>query len=118
MGWLLSGLAMNKVRAIDKLKQLDAERQALIESVKEEHLQVIDAAIKALAEIGLYYEVIVVSDVAPKTAKQVRTKKGGPCKECKFETLPPHDGRAHRKQNPKAPFSDAELKKLGLKRID
>lgn len=106
------------MNAIEKLKKLDEERQGLIDAVKEEHLQAIDNAIKALAEIGLHYEVVAVSDVASKPFKQIRTKKGGPCKQCNFETIPPHDKRSHRNQNPKRAFSDAELLKLGLTRVD
>jgi hypothetical protein len=41
-------------------------------------------------------------------------KFGGACPICQFQTTPPHDGRTHRSQKKKSPFSAAELKEKGL----
>jgi hypothetical protein len=39
---------------------------------------------------------------------------GAACSICEFQTTPPHDGRTHRNQKKKGPFSPAELKEKGL----
>jgi hypothetical protein len=39
------------------------------------------------------------------------------CPVCEFQTSPPHDGRTHRNQKKKAPFSAAELKEKGLAKV-
>jgi hypothetical protein len=46
--------------------------------------------------------------------KEKRTIKAAACPICEFQTMPPHDGRTHRNQKKKAPFSAAELKEKGL----
>jgi DNA-binding protein H-NS len=47
------------------------------------------------------------------TAKAKGTK-ADVCPICDFQTTPPHDRRAHRYQNKKAPFSAEELNEKGL----
>jgi DNA-binding protein H-NS len=47
------------------------------------------------------------------TVKAKRAKAAA-CPICEFQTSPPHDGRTHRNQKKKAPFSAAELKEKGL----
>jgi hypothetical protein len=42
---------------------------------------------------------------------------GAVCPICEFQTSPPHDGRTHRNQKKKAPFSAAELKEKGLVKV-
>jgi hypothetical protein len=39
------------------------------------------------------------------------------CPICDFQTTPPHDGRTHRSQKKKAPFSAAELTDKGLAKV-
>jgi DNA-binding protein H-NS len=39
------------------------------------------------------------------------------CPICAFQTTPPHDGRTHRSQKKKAPFSVAELTDKGLAKV-
>jgi DNA-binding protein H-NS len=39
------------------------------------------------------------------------------CPICHFQTTPPHDGRTHRNQKKKAPFSAAELTEKGLTKV-
>ena len=48
---------------------------------------------------------------APAKAKRA---KAVACPICEFQTTPPHDGRTHRNQKKKAPFSAAELTEKGL----
>jgi hypothetical protein len=46
-----------------------------------------------------------------------RTIKAAACPICEFQTSPPHDGRTHRKQKKKGPFSAPELKEKGLVKV-
>src|SRR5277367_6082928 len=50
------------------------------------------------------------------TAK-VKRAKAAACPICEFQTTPPHDGRTHRNQKKKAPFSAAELTEKGLAKV-
>jgi DNA-binding protein H-NS len=50
------------------------------------------------------------------TAK-AKGAKADACPICDFQTTPPHDRRAHRYQNKKAPFSAEELKEKGLTKL-
>jgi DNA-binding protein H-NS len=50
------------------------------------------------------------------TAKGKRAKAVA-CPICEFQTTPPHDGRTHRNQKKKAPFSAAELTEKGLAKV-
>jgi DNA-binding protein H-NS len=49
----------------------------------------------------------------------VRAKraKASACPICDFQTTPPHDGRTHRNQKKKGPFSAAELTDKGLMKV-
>ena len=51
---------------------------------------------------------------APAKAKRA---KAVACPICEFQTTPPHDGRTHRNQKKKAPFSAAELTEKGLTKV-
>jgi hypothetical protein len=50
-------------------------------------------------------------------APEKRTIKAAACPICEFQTTPPHDGRTHRNQKKKGPFSAAELKEKGLVKV-
>jgi hypothetical protein len=50
-------------------------------------------------------------------AKGKRTIRAAACPICEFQTAPPHDGRTHRNQKKKGPFSAAELKEKGLVKV-
>jgi DNA-binding protein H-NS len=50
------------------------------------------------------------------TVKAKRAKAVA-CPICEFQTAPPHDGRTHRNQKKKAPFSAAELTEKGLAKV-
>jgi DNA-binding protein H-NS len=43
--------------------------------------------------------------------------KADACPICDFQTAPPHDGRTHRSQKKKTPFSAAELTDKGLAKV-
>jgi hypothetical protein len=105
--------------AIERIKELDAERASLFEQAKEEALQKATDAITDLIALGLDYQLI---KGATKPAKSepgeiLGTVKDSPCPICEFLTIPPHDRRAHRNQKRKTPFSAAELKEKGLVKV-
>jgi hypothetical protein len=49
--------------------------------------------------------------------KNIPRNSGAACPICEFQTSPPHDGRTHRNQKKKGPFSAAELKEKGLVKV-
>jgi hypothetical protein len=105
--------------AIERIKELDAERARLFEQAKEEaHLKAAQA-ITDLIALGLDYQLVNGAAKPAKTGteKILGTVKDVPCPICKFLTMPPHDRRSHRNQKKKAPFSAAELKQKGLVRV-
>lgn len=103
---------------LEKLRKLDEERAQLLAGAKAEALEKAERAVVELNSLGFQYELVESSqnrvrrepraEVAPK-----RQKHDGPCPICKFTTSPPHDGRAHRSQEPKKPFTAEELEARG-----
>jgi DNA-binding protein H-NS len=81
------------------------------------------AAIKS----GKKIEDFLIADLAASKANGRKIAKGGAvkvkrakaeaCPICNFQTTPPHDGRTHRSQKKKAPFSAAELTDKGLTKV-
>jgi hypothetical protein len=105
--------------AIERIKELDAERARLFEQAKEEALQKATAAITDLIALGLDYQLVSGASKLAKTGPTeiLGTPKDAPCAICEFLTIPPHDRRTHRNQKKKAPFSAAELKEKGLVKV-
>jgi hypothetical protein len=96
--------------AIQRIKDLDAERASIFDHAKEEALEKAKAAVAEL------------NGGAGKSAKAASGKgkgaiKAAACPICEFQTVPPHDGRTHRNQKKKGPFSAAELKEKGLLKV-
>jgi hypothetical protein len=102
--------------AIQRIKDLDAERASIFGHAKEEALEQAKAAVAELNALGLNYTLTSGAGKQAKTgpAKGKRTIKAAACPICEFQTTPPHDGRTHRNQKKKGPFSAAELKEKGL----
>jgi hypothetical protein len=105
--------------AIQRIKDLDAERASIFEHAKAEALEKAKAAVAELNGLGLNY---TQTNGAGKQAKAglgkgKRTIKAAACPICEFQTTPPHDGRTHRNQKKKSPFSAAELKEKGLVKV-
>jgi hypothetical protein len=102
--------------AIQRIKDLDAERASIFEQAKQEALEKAKAAVAELNALGLNYTLTSGAGKQAKsaTAKVKRPIKAAACPICEFQTSPPHDGRTHRNQKKKAPFSPAELKEKGL----
>jgi hypothetical protein len=112
-------IRMAEKSAIQRIKDLDAERATIFDQAKEEALEKAKVAVAELNALGLNY---VLSNGAGKSAKTgpakgQRTIKAEACPICEFQTSPPHDGRTHRSQKRKAAFSAAELKEKGLVKV-
>jgi hypothetical protein len=104
--------------AIERIKELDAERARLFEQAKEEALLKATQAITDLIALGLDYQLINGAKPAKtETEKVLGTARDVPCPVCKFLTIPPHDRRSHRNQKKKAAFSATELNEKGLVKV-
>jgi hypothetical protein len=110
-------IRMAERSAIERIKELDAERAVLFEQAKEEALKKATDAISDLIALGLDYQLIHGAKSAKSTEKVPGTAKDVPCPICGFLTIPLHDRRAHRNQKKKAAFSAAELKEKGLVKV-
>jgi hypothetical protein len=110
---------MEKMGILDRVRQLDAERATIIGEARAEALRQAGAAIDTLNSLGFPYKLVEGSTSAKKEAKtkSARTPKAGPCPICEFQTDPPHDGRAHRGQKKKAPFTKAELEDWSMVKV-
>jgi hypothetical protein len=107
---------------MDRLKELEAERQALVGEQKEVLLAQVNEALADLKAMGLDYR---LTEGAEWLRRNTGTDRRGtrtvnaarPCPVCGFRTDPPHDARRHRGQDVKRPFTDAELTTAGMRRI-
>lgn len=103
-----------KPTTIDKFKELQQHAENARNEAKEEVLMKAKEVLAELKELGFTYQLI---EHRP-TALGKGTITMGPCSVCKFETLPPHDGRTHRFQgDDKQPFTRAQLRKLGFQKV-
>lgn len=105
---------------LEKLKALDEQRAKLLDGAKTEALEKAEKAIAELNELGFHYQLVegpLPSAKLPKSSQPKRHAKDAPCPICNFKTDPLHDGRAHRSQDAKKPFTAAELAEKGLKKV-
>jgi hypothetical protein len=110
---------------LEKLKALDAQRAQLLEDAKKEALDNAERAVAELNELGFHYSLVEGAATASptraprKAASQApkRQARDVPCPICKFKTTPHHDGRMHRSQKTKKPFSVEELMEKGLTKV-
>jgi hypothetical protein len=108
---------------LEKIKALDAQRAQLLEGAKKEALDNAQRAVAELNELGFNYtltEGATSTQRAPrKSTAQApkRQARDAPCPICKFKTTPHHDGRMHRSQKTKKPFSVEELMERHLTRV-
>ena len=111
---------------LDKLKALDEERAKLLDDAKKEALEAAHKAMADLKALGLNFRLAE----GPSTSKARRPPKEHsegqapkrqardvPCPICEFKTEPHHDGRAHRSQGTKRPFTEEELSEKGLAKV-
>ena len=89
----------------------------ILETAKTDALAKANEAVEGLNALGFKY---ALTDLTPKpkakatTTGNKREPSGNECGYCHFKTVPPHDKRSHRTQKKKRPFTDAELKELGM----
>jgi hypothetical protein len=110
---------------IDEIKELKARLQSKTEQAKKEALENSREAIDFLRELGLDNDTILkeLGFRARNAPKAPKAKDGGtgpkdePCPICIFRTDPPHDGRSHRGQSKKKPFTLEELEEKGLTKV-
>ncbi len=91
--------------ALEQLLALEDEKSKLVEAARTELVEKIDHNLSLLKGLSFHY-------------KLVESRDGkSPCRICGFKTDKPHNARAHRWQEPKAPFTPEELARRGLRRI-
>jgi hypothetical protein len=105
---------------LEKLRALDAQRAQLVEGAKKEALDNAEKAVAELNELGFHYALTEGATSSPRAPRKAASKapkrqaRDLPCPICHFKTTPYHDGRMHRSQEPKKPFSLHELMEKGL----
>jgi hypothetical protein len=111
---------------LEKLKALDAQRTQLLEGAKKEALDNAERAVAELNELGFHYTLTerasktTLPARAPRKAASQAPKRQArdvPCPVCHFKTTPHHDGRMHRSQKPKKPFTVEELMEKHLAKV-
>jgi hypothetical protein len=109
---------------LEKLKALDAQRAQLMEDAKKEALDNAERAVAELNELGFHYSLVESASASPTRAPRKspsqapkRQARDLPCPICEFKTTPHHDGRMHRSQKTKKPFTVEELMERGLTKV-
>ena len=91
--------------ALEQLLVLENEKSQLLQAARVELVEKIDLNLGLLKNLGFHY-------------KLVESREGqSPCRICGFKTDKPHNARAHRWQEPKAPFTKEELARRGMRRV-
>jgi hypothetical protein len=114
---------------LEKLKALDAQRDQLLAEAKQEALANAEKAVAELNELGFHYALTggatttSTSPAKPRKASSTakatkREPRDVPCVICGFKTTPHHDGRLHRNQKIKKPFTVEELMEKHLTKVD
>jgi hypothetical protein len=114
---------------LEKLKALDAQRAQLLDDAKKEALDNAERAVAELNELGFHYtltegaspsfsETKAPRKASSKAQAPKRQARDVPCPICHFKTMPHHDGRMHRAQKSKKPFTVEELMERGLSRAE
>jgi hypothetical protein len=111
---------------LEKLKALDEQRAQLLEGAKKEALDNAERAVAELNELGFHYTLTggaastALPARAPRKASSQAPKRQArdlPCPICDFKTEAHHDGRLHRSQKTKKPFTVEELMERGLTKV-
>jgi hypothetical protein len=113
---------------LEKLRALDAQRAQLLDDAKKEALDNAEKAVAELNELGFHYSLTEGASTpsaslraprkTPKASKATkRQPRDVPCPICHFKTMPHHDGRMHRSQKSKKPFSVEELMERHLAKV-
>lgn len=91
--------------ALEQLLALENEKSKLVEAARLELVEKINHSLELLKNLGFSYKLVE------------NTSGHAPCRICGFRTDKPHNARAHRWQEPKAPFSAEELSRRGMRRV-
>jgi hypothetical protein len=107
---------------LEKLQALDAQRAQLLAGAKKEAIDKAEKAVAELNALGFHFTLVEGASTAraPRTAASEAPKRQArdvPCPICKFKTTPHHDGRMHRSQKTKKPFTVEELNAKGLTKV-
>jgi hypothetical protein len=109
---------------LEKLKALDAQRAQLLEDAKKEALDNAEKAVAELNELGFHYSLAEGASTStpraprkPSSQAPKRQARDLPCPICHFKTTPHHDGRMHRSQKTKKPFTVEELMEKHLAKV-
>jgi hypothetical protein len=107
---------------LEKLRALDTQRAQLLDDAKKEALEKVEKAVAELNELGFDYRLVegASTERAPRKAASQGSKRqvrDVPCPICNFKTTPHHDGRMHRSQKTKKPFTVEELMEKGLTKV-
>jgi hypothetical protein len=108
--------------AIEEIKELKARVESMTAQAKAEALDKANEAIGFLRELGVDTDTILKepgfrSRALAKESREGRAPNDEPCSICNFRTDPPHDGRSHRGQSKKKPFTAEELEQKGLTKL-
>jgi hypothetical protein len=113
-------------RFLERLKALDQERVQLLDRAKIEALGRANKAVSTLSELGFNYKLIEQGDPMPAGGEprasmmasgRMRRQADAACRICQFKTSPLHDRRSHWSQEPKRPFTLAELAGKGWQKV-
>jgi hypothetical protein len=110
---------------LEKLKALDEQRAQLLEGAKTEALANAEKAVADLNALGFHYTLDDGSVTVSRTRRKIvvpgeglkRQPRDLPCPVCHFKTAPHHDGRMHRMQKTKKPFTVEELMEKHLTKV-
>ena len=109
---------------LEKLKALDVQRTQLLEGAKKEALDNAEKAVAELNELGFHYSLVEGEAASPRAPRKAsptgikRQPRDVPCPICHFKTTPHHDGRLHRNQKNKKPFTVEELMEKHLTKVE
>jgi hypothetical protein len=108
--------------AIEEIKELKARLESMAEHAKAEALAKANEAIGVLRELGIDNDAILkelgfMGQTKDQEGRVKRPPKDEPCQVCNFKTDPPHNGRSHRGQAKKRPFTAEELAEKRLTKV-
>jgi hypothetical protein len=96
---------------VNRIETLDKERAELIKKLADARSALNEQFNKWIPES------IAAVGASVKSKAKREAKPGEPCKICGFATDPAHDGRKHRAQETKKPFTSDELEAAGMVRV-
>jgi hypothetical protein len=108
---------MAKQSVLDRLAELNTEREGLLAQATQEAMDKANQAIAALNGLGHSHTYKLVEERA-KGKTTGGTREAAACSVCGFKTNPPHTARRHAKQGDNTkPFTAAELNEQGLEKV-